>query len=122
MEFPNKTLLVVADSNFHNLCSDPVGYLNNLNTVLSKLYGKDTAIISVTGKYGLSSAMPGIECLEVDSKNKTSFVHSVENKTDLFDDLLIISLVATDQYLEGLATSMTEKHKTIIRYKYHRKG
>lgn len=116
------TVLVICDSNFQNLCDDPEEYVDRLIGVLKKLHGDDVSIKTVTGKYGFSKVTDLFEPLEVEDRNKTVFVQTIENNTGYFDLLLIVSLSNTDPYLEGVADCMFDHSKDIIRYSYKRKS
>lgn len=117
------SIMVVADSNFENICNDSEAYINKLKAALQKRIGENLKLHTVTGRYGLDNYTGVFEVHEIDSKNKTSFIFSLENlaKADVFDELLILSIVDTDPYLNGVKTKITECEKTLSQYGYIRK-
>lgn len=117
------TVLVVSDSNFKNLCDNPLDYVNKLYQILNKRYSVPIKIITVSGKYGLSAIDQNIETLEVEDRNKTLFTQTVENHASLFDELQIVSLnTITDPFIEGVAETLSNLQKNITRYSYKRKA
>lgn len=122
MEFPYH-ILVVADSNFDNVCDKSAEYVKKLNAALTKRVGDNLKLMTVSGRYGLEQYPDTFQVKEADVKNKTNFIFSIENmaKADEFDELLILSIVDGDPYLNGLRTKITECGKTISHYGYTRK-
>ncbi len=120
-ELEEKSVLVICDSGFMNLCQEPFDYMGKLYGVLKKRLGENVKIYTVTGKYGLSLADPTLPVYSVENKNKTAFIQDIENIHNQVDELLILSLISVDQYLEGAAERMASHHKTITRYGYPRK-
>lgn len=114
-------ILVVADSNFANLCKDPVEYVSLLKErVLSKRQG-DAMLYTVTGKYGISNIDKTIPTLDVEDRNKTLFSQTLENSTMLFDELMVISVHENDPYILAAKEVVTTASKTSTHYKYPRK-
>jgi len=114
-------ILVVADSNFANLCKDPVEYISLLKErVLTKRQG-DAMLYTVTGKYGISNIDNTIPTLDVEDRNKTLFSQTLENSTMLFDELMVISVHENDPYILAAKEVVTTASKTSTHYKYPRK-
>lgn len=114
-------ILVVADSNFANLCKDPVEYVSLLKErVLAKRQG-DAMLYTVTGKYGISNIDKTIPTLDVEDRNKTLFSQTLENSTMLFDELMVISIHENDPYILAAKEVVTTASKTSTHYKYERK-
>lgn len=109
------TYLIVADPDFIKDEEMAKAYLDKLKDILSKrLKGADPRFITVTGKYGI----PEMDALEIDSKNKTSFVKSVDELIDRFDELVIINNFEHEPYLESLQNQINERAKGITVYGY----
>lgn len=120
-EIPN-SILILADNGFVNLCNDPHAYIKHLKQVLFNRLGNDALLNTIKGKYGLSNLDSELNVLPTEDKNKTLFIQSIELLKNQINELLIISLVETDPYLEGVANSLGDLGVTITRYKYIRKG
>lgn len=115
------TVMVISDSNFHNLCDQPEQYIERLQKVIKSRLGENTRIVTVSGRYGLSKSTQDIESFSVEDRNKTLFVQTVENNVNYFDELVIVSITNMDPFIEGVAESMITHHKNTVRYSYKRK-
>jgi hypothetical protein len=114
-------ILVVADSNFVNLCKDPVEYVSLLKErVLIKRQG-DATLYTVTGKYGISNIDKSIPTLDVEDRNKTLFSQTLENSVLFFDELMVISVNENDPFILAAKEVVTTASKTSTHYKYPRK-
>lgn len=113
-------ILVVCDSNFKHTCVDPDDYVNRLKTKLAERVGSRLVIKTIDSKYGFKQVDPTMQSFETEDKNKTSFVQTVENVAANIDELLVVSIVENDPYLEGLKDSLS-RTKTVTRYRYLRK-
>lgn len=111
-----RNILIVADSGFYRLCVNPEQYITQLKNLLSESSQGDCDLKTVTGKYGLKSSE--IEALEIEDRNKTVFVQTIENLTFQCDELIVISIIPNDPYLDALIGSLTARHTCIRRYKY----
>lgn len=125
MVFPTTlptTLLVIADSNFANLCKDPDNYLEKLKTVVNEHRDQEVVLYTVPGKYGISSLDKDIQTVPgVTDKNKTVFMQTLENNAVLYDELIVISIANEDNYINGAKEVMTQLNKSITHYRYNRK-
>ncbi|UVD32183.1 hypothetical protein [Vibrio phage phiKT1028] len=121
MSVNTKNILVICDSGFGGLCAEPLNYLERLRTMVGTRTNNDYELHTVSGKYGLSELDPNINTLDIEDRNKTSFVQTIENMVDLTSELIIISVVDHDPHIEALAAALSERCITIRRYKYQRK-
>lgn len=115
-------ILVVADSNFINLCKDPHGYVQLLKTRVSTLFDNNACIYTVSGKYGIANIDDTIPVIDVNDRNKTLFSQTLENSSMFFDQLMAISTVERDPYIESAKEVMTTANKTFTQYGYPRKS
>ncbi|AGB07118.1 hypothetical protein [Vibrio phage VP4B] len=122
MSVNTQNILVICDSGFGNLCETPISYIERLKTIIAERTNNDYALHTVSGKYGLGDLEPEVNTLEIEDRNKTSFVQTIENMTELANELIIISIVDHDPYIEALAAALSERCITIRRYKYQRKA
>lgn len=114
-------ILVVADSNFVNLCKDPVEYISLLKARVFEKRQGDAVLYTVTGKYGISNIDSTIRTLDVEDRNKTLFSQTLENSTMLFDELMVISVNENDPFILAAKEVVTTASKTSTHYKYPRK-
>lgn len=119
-QFPT-SLLVIADSNFVNICADADAYVNKLKDNLAKRRSNGVSLVTVPGKYGISNIDKTIPELDVDDKNKTSFVQTLENASLLFDELIVVSIADSDNYIVGAKEVMTSLNKCFTHYRYVRR-
>lgn len=114
-------ILVIADSNFVNLCVNPVEYLVRLKTFIDQRPGNGAKLYTVTGKYGVGHIDSSIEVVQLDDRNKTIFGQTLENCSMLFDELLTITVSPTDPFIATAKEVMLNASKTITQYGYNRK-
>ncbi|BAW98412.1 phage protein [Vibrio phage pTD1] len=122
MSVNTQNILVICDSGFGNLCSTPLSYIERLKTIIGERTNNDYALHTVSGKYGLGDLDESITVMEIEDRNKTSFVQTIENMAHLTSELIIISIVDHDPHIEALASALSERCITIRRYKYQRKA
>lgn len=115
------TILVVADSNFNNLCQDPQGYVRRLKERVAELRSGNTHLYTVSGRYGLSNVDASLPVIEVNDRNKTLFSQTLENSSMFFDELMAISIAEEDQFIKSAREVVTSANKTFTHYKYPRK-
>lgn len=113
-------MLVITDGVFGNQCTDSSSYVAKLKDVLSNKETHNVQLVSVSGNRGISDIDSSIPALDLDTKNKTQFVQSLENNVGQFDELLIIK-DADDLFLSGARQAVTELNKPIRTYGYTRK-
>ena len=114
-------ILVLADSNFINLCKNPTEYIGLLKQRVMDAREDNVTLYTVTGKYGINHIDSSVPTLEINDRNKTLFSQTLENSTMLFDELLIISINETDPYMLAAKEVSTTASKTSTHYRYERK-
>lgn len=114
-------ILVLADSNFINLCKDPVEYVKVLRQRVADLREGEVAFYTVTGKYGVHHVDDSIPVLEINDRNKTLFSQTLENSTMLFDELIVISINDNDPFIVAANEVVTNVNKSSTVYRYARK-
>lgn len=114
-------ILVLADSNFINLCKNPTEYIGLLKQRVMEAREGNATLYTVTGKYGINHIDSSVPTLEINDRNKTSFSQTLENSTMLFDELLIISINESDPYMLAAKEVSTTASKTSTHYRYERK-
>lgn len=115
-------ILVVADSNFINLCKNPHDYVKLLKERVANLYENNATIHTVSGKYGIANIDSSIPVVDINDRNKTLFSQTLENSSMFFDELLAISTVDKDPYIESAREVVTLSNKTFTHYRYPRKS
>lgn len=115
------TVMVISDSNFHNLCDQPDEYVAKLQKVIKSRLGENTKITTIAGRYGLTKTVNEFDTFDIEDRNKTLFVQTIENNVNYFDELVIVSLTDKDPFIEGVADCMLTHHKNIVRYAYKRR-
>lgn len=116
----SNVILVVADSNFANLCKDPDEYVKRLRTVLADR-SSNSVIMTVSGRYGISSVDAQVKVLTVDDKNKTVFGQTLENIAGMFDELLAVTNTVSDPFILAAKEVLGNANKTITTFGYQRK-
>lgn len=118
-------VLVLADSNFMNLCKDPMEYLGRLKQALAKRAERlaiNISIFTASGKYGLGRIDESIPVIDIDDKNKTAFGQTLENASILFEELVVITNVPDDPYISMVREMAHNTSKIMTQYKYERKA
>ena len=115
---PSTIILVVADSNFINLCQDPHAYVKLLKERIA-VHRKDGAVLyTVSGRYGMSGVDPSIPVISVNDRNKTLFGQTLENSAMLYDELMAITIASSDPFIEIAKEVVTNANKTFTHYRY----
>ena len=114
-------VLLMADSNFINLCKDPVEYLGRLKALVAQRRTNGVQLYTVSGRYGVNHIDSSIEVVQLDDRNKTIFGQTLENSSMLFDELLVVTVSASDPYIAMAKEVMMNASKTITQYGYIRK-
>ena len=117
---PSSIVLILADSNFINVCDNANAYVERLKELLSKRVN-NMIIYTVSGRYGLSQVDKSIPVIEVDDRNKTIFSQTLENSSMVFDEMIAVSIVPTDPFMTVAREVLTKANKTITQYRYQRK-
>lgn len=115
-------ILVVVESNFINLCKDPQEYVSAFKNKVTSNTESKAALFTVTGRYGLTNVDSSIPAIEVQDKNKTMFRQVLENNACLFDQVVVITSVPNDPYIESAREVALGASKTFTRYGYPRKS
>jgi hypothetical protein len=113
-------ILVVADSNFANLCKDPTEYITRLRTILGQRQNEVT-LMTVSGRYGISGVDASVKVLPIDDKNKTAFGQNLENVASMFDELLALTNTVSDPFISVAKEVLGNAQKTITTFGYQRK-
>lgn len=114
-------ILVLADSNFANLCDDAKAYIKLFKERVLAARSGDALLYTVTGKYGINGIDSSIPTLDVNDRNKTAFSQALENSTMLFDELMVISINENDPYIVAAKEVVTTASKNSTQYRYKRK-
>lgn len=115
------SMLVIADSNFINLCKNPDEYMTRLKEALKKRREQGVDLYTVSGRYGLGNVDKDLVTIDVQDKNKTIFMQTLENNAPFFDELLILSVAPEDNYINAAREVMTQLNKSFTHYRYDRK-
>lgn len=113
-------ILVVADSNFINLCQEPHEYVKRLKSKVAEIHN-NAVLHTVSGKYGISHIDESVPVVEINDRNKTLFSQTLENASMLFDELMIISISINEPFIESAKEVVTSSGKTFTHYRYQRK-
>lgn len=114
-------ILVVVESNFINLCKDPHNYISAFKDKVTSNTESKAALFTVTGRYGLTGIDGTIPAIEVQDRNKTMFRQVLENNACLFDQVVVITSVPNDPFIESAREVALSASKTFTRYGYPRK-
>lgn len=109
------SVLVIAEPDFLVKGEDCEGYHTKLMKYLEKRSGdSQLRAISITGKYGL----PMEKQIEVDDRNKTAFVKSLDDHLLQFNEVVIITNYEKDSFIDALSNRLSELSKTLTVYSY----
>lgn len=113
-------VLLLADKGFMRRCANPDDYITRLKNYLRSTKGEDVCLYSPAAAYNLE--FEGVTQLELECQNKTSFVFSLENTINMYDECYIISNQDShDPFLEGAREIMTTHNKSITGLGYKQK-
>lgn len=116
----NARTLVITDGVFEKQCTDAKQYVSDLKAKLALSTTRDIEVVSITTNRGICDLDVTIPALDMDAKNKTTFVQSLENSALLFDEMLIIKN-SDDPFLSSAYQCVTSLGKPIYVYGYVRK-
>ncbi|UYE93560.1 hypothetical protein [Shewanella phage FishSpeaker] len=106
------SVLLLADKSFMRRCLNPDEYLVKLKQYFVTNKGEDVCLYTPSSMYNLS--FDGVKFVDFECQNKTSFVYSLENTINMYDECYIISQQDTsDPYLDGAREIMTAHNKSI---------
>jgi len=110
------SVLVVAEPDFVPTVKDKMQYFSKLNAWLSRRTGDSNLRgVSVSGRYGVD--MTG-DVIEVDDKNKTAFIKSLDDHLMQFNEFVIIANYENDAFVTALTNRLTELSKPFTIYGY----
>lgn len=113
-------VLLLADSNFVNLCLNPEESVGRLVDNMTK--SRDLCLYTVSGRFGLEKLNNDkLQLTDVEDKNKTSFSQTLENASMIFEEMIVLSNTPEDPYLVAAREVATNNGKTFTIYKYHTK-
>lgn len=109
------SVLVICERDFSQRGKDCDSYITKLNGFLTTRAGESTyRPVTVSGNYGL----PFETIIDVDDRNKTSFIRSLDDSLQQFDEIVIITNFENDPYIEALSNRAAELSKTFTIYGY----
>lgn len=109
------SVLVIAEPDFLNKGKDCEEYKNKLMGFLEKRSGESSLrVMSITGNFGL----PMDNQIDVDDRNKTSFIKSLDDHLIQFNEIVIITNYEKDAYIVALSAAAAELSKTLTIYGY----
>ncbi|EBY9763900.1 hypothetical protein D5W64_12375 [Salmonella enterica subsp. enterica serovar Saintpaul] len=109
------SVLVIAEADFLKKGVDCDGYISKLMAYLEKRSGdSELRVMSVTGNYGLAMD----KRIEVDDRNKTAFVKSLDDHLLQFNEVVFITNYEKDSYIDALSNRLSELSKTLTVYSY----
>lgn len=101
------SVLVVADANFQNEIEDFPAYQKKLVEFLTnKTTNVELEVLSVKGRFCFDGELPAID---IDDKNKTSFVKSISDYLSKIDEVIVITNYLHEPYLESLRNQLNEE-------------
>lgn len=104
---PKHVALVISDGRFIQTGQDIELYLQKLfRFIHTKEEGKEVVVMTVTGKYGISSDLP---VLNVDDKNKSVFANIIVDRINYFNEIIFISNCKKEPYLYHLRSKLQEE-------------
>ncbi|QZA70725.1 hypothetical protein AH04_252 [Erwinia phage AH04] len=113
------SVLVISEPDFAPTVKDEVTYFEKLDAWLEKRSAdRNLRKVSVTGRYGANTET----LLDVDDKNKTSFLKSLDDHLNQFDEVIIITNFEKDMFIDSLANRLTEISKPFTIYGYETRG
>lgn len=113
------SVLVIAEPDFLPASLDSQGYFNKLNHFLERRSGdSNLRLVTVSGRYGV----PFENVIEVDDKNKTAFVKSLDDHLNQFNEIVIIANFEKDMFVDALTNRLAELSKSFTIYGYETRG
>jgi hypothetical protein len=115
------SVLVVAEPDFVPSVKDEPTYFAKLGAWLEKRSNdSNLRTVSVTGRFGVNTNISSN--IEVDDKNKTSFLKSLDDHLNQFDEIVIIANFEKDMFIDALTNRLTELSKPFTIYGYETRG
>lgn len=115
-------ILIIADYEFKNDNVDKEKYIPKLYEVINKKHSNKNIILkTVTGRYTLGLDL-NLKLIEVDDRNKTSFVKSLNDSIDKIDEVIMITNFPKEPFLETLQNQLNENGIGMSIYGYETKS
>lgn len=109
------SVLVICEPDFNFTVDDSAAYINKMMGFLTKRADdSNLRVVSVSGKYGISAD----NILDVDDKNKTGFVKSLDDHLNEFDEVVIITNFEKEAFIDALSNRVSELSKVFTIYGY----
>lgn len=109
------SVLVVAEPDFVHTAKDQDAYFGKLNDFLHKRANdSNLRVVTVTGRYGV----PVENIIDVDDRNKTSFLKSLDDHLNQFNEVVIIANFEKEMFIDSLINRLTELSKAVTIYGY----
>lgn len=110
------SVLVIAEPDFVPACNDSEAYLEKLTKFLTtRSSDSNLRRVTVTGRFNV----PGVGIsIDVDDRNKTAFVKSLDDHLNQFNEIVVITNFEKDAFLEALCTRVSETSKSLTIYGY----
>ena len=109
-------VLLICDSDFKFKVKDYEKYCTKLKEFLkNKNDQKEIILNAVKGKYCFDDK---ISLIDIDDKNKTSFVKTINDYLNKFDEVVIITNYLHEPFLESLRTQLNEENKATTIFSY----
>lgn len=109
------SVLVVAEPDFVHTAKDQETYFAKLNNFLGMRSGdSNLRIVTVAGRYGLNFE----NIIDVDDRNKTSFLRSLDDHLNQFNEIVIIANFEKEVFIDALTNRLNELSKAVTIYGY----
>lgn len=109
------SVLVVAEPDFVYTANDQETYFAKLNNFLIKRSGdSNLRVVTVSGRYGLNFD----NIIEVDDRNKTSFLRSLDDHLNQFNEIVILANFEKEMFIDALTNRLNELSKAVTIYGY----
>lgn len=111
------SVLVIAEPDFVHTAKDQEGYFAKLNDFLHKRANdSNLRTVTVSGRYGVP--VENIIIIDVDDRNKTSFLKSLDDHLNQFNEVVIIANFEKEMFIDSLINRLTELSKAVTIYGY----
>lgn len=109
------SVLVIAEPDFVRTVDDIDKYFGKLNAFLTiRAQESNLRTVTVSGRY----SVPIETIIDVDDKNKTAFIKSLDDHLNQFNEIVIIANFEKDMFVDALTNRLTELSKSFTIYGY----
>lgn len=109
------SVLVIAEPDFIHTANDQETYFTKLNNFLIKRSGdSNLRVVTVSGRYGLNFD----NIIEVDDRNKTSFLRSLDDHLNQFNEVVILANFEKEMFIDAFTNRLNELSKAVTIYGY----